>query len=67
MTKTLRGAVCAVPLQRLERLVATCGDDGALAQRIVDDATRLAHPGEMGGVYKALAITPAGTGAPPAF
>ncbi len=53
------------------RLVEACGDDTALAERVIADATRLSSPEEMGGVYKAMAITaahPLGSGsAPPAF
>lgn len=66
--------------ERLQRLVDMGGggdDAAALHERLVGEATRLVHPEQMGGVYKALAVTQRRPGAaggggvepmpPPAF
>lgn len=44
---------------RVQRLAATAGEDSPAAQRLREEASRLAHPDEMGAVYKVMAIVPA--------
>jgi len=48
---------------RVARLVAAAGEGSQAAQRLAAEATRLAHPSEMGDVYKAMAIVPAAAAA----
>jgi NADH dehydrogenase [ubiquinone] 1 alpha subcomplex assembly factor 7 len=44
---------------RVQRLVAAVGEGSPAAERLRAEATRLAHPSEMGAVYKAMAVVPA--------
>lgn len=51
---------------RLQRLMDGATDDG-VRDRLLSEAYRLTDEGEMGSVYKFMAVTPGAADAPPAF